>query len=460
MTLHTKYRPVTLDQLVGQDFIKRALGGALSQCKIAPAYLFVGSRGTGKTSTARILAKGLNCQIGISANPCNRCHTCNSIDRGSSLDVVEIDAASNSGVDDARELRSQIMLQPLGRYRVFVIDECHMLSTAAQNALLKTLEEPPAHVVFILATTDPQKLLDTIRSRCHEFRFKFVGQADVVELLSNIAEQEAINIDQDALKVISQVTGGGLRDAQTLLATLATLPDAIKPNDVYEALGTVSPHSVLPIVQACEVGNVKVALEQVRGLINLGAEPKALLDTLIGLYRDLLTWISTKTEQYLNTSSDVALSITKINSSKDVIIQKLERLSKASSEFNLISQSQISIFLEVLVMELATMREVSHTVPQPQITLPIQEVKETPLPKVSNVPPSVSQDGFNPDEVLGKLSLFSKRVFADAVLYEDGRIMFPNENAATLAARKVDVIHQAYKDSGYDLTKIQYLVQP
>jgi DNA polymerase-3 subunit gamma/tau len=459
MTLHTKYRPVTLDQLVGQDFIKRALGGALSQRKIAPSYLFVGSRGTGKTSTARILAKGLNCQLGVSANPCNRCNACQSIDRGSSLDVVEIDAASNSGVDDARELRSQIMLQPMGRYRVFIIDECHMLSTAAQNALLKTLEEPPAHVVFILATTDPQKLLDTIRSRCHEFRFKFAPQADVIELLSNIAEQEKININQDALKVIAQVTGGGLRDSQTLLATLATLSGEITPSDVYEALGTVSPHSVLPILQACESHNVKLGLEQTRGLINLGAEPKALLDTLIGLYRDLLTWVSTGSEEYLNTSSDVVSNITKINSSKDSIIQKLERLAKASSDFNLISQSQISVFLEVLVMELATMREVSQTVAQPQITPSIPEVKETPSPKVSNVTPTVTQDGFNPDEVLSKLSLFSKRVFAEAMLYEDGRIVFPNENACVLAARKADVIHQAYKDAGYNLTKIQYLVQ-
>jgi hypothetical protein len=161
----------------------------------------------------------------------------------------------------------------------------------------------------------------------------------------------------------------------------------------------------------------------------------------------------------LNTSSDVVSKITKIRSSKDSIIQKLERLAKASSDFNLISQSQISVFLEVLVMELATMREVSQTVAQPQITPSIPEVKETPSPKVSNVTPTVTQDGFNPDEVLSKLSLFSKRVFAEAMLYEDGRIVFPNENACVLAARKADVIHQAYKDAGYNLTKIQYLVQ-
>jgi DNA polymerase-3 subunit gamma/tau len=378
-----------------------------------------------------------------------------SVDRGSSLDVLEIDAASNSGVDDARELRSQIGIQPMGSYRVFIIDECHMLSTAAQNALLKTLEEPPAHVVFILATTDPQKLLDTIRSRCHEFKFKFAPQVDVIELLSKIAEQEKIQVSPDALKVISQVTGGGLRDSQTLLATLATLPDVITPNDVYEALGAVSPHSLLPVLQACELGNVKLALESVRGLFSLGAEPKALLETLIGLYRDLLTWISTSSTEYLNTSSDVVANITKIRSSKESVIQKLERLSKASSDFNLISQSQISTFLEVLVMELATMC-VTQTVPTP----PKVEIKEVVVqPETSNVTPSVSQGEFDADVVLSKLPLFSKRLFADTVLYEDGRIIFPNENAATLASRKVDLIHQAYKDSGYDLSKIQYLVQ-
>ena len=228
--LHHKYRPQTFSDLVGQETIALTLSNALEQAKIAPAYLFTGPRGTGKTSSARILAKSLNCLASEqpTPHPCGKCEACLAIAKGSALDVMEIDAASNTGVDNIREIIERSRFAPVQcRYKIYAIDECHMLSTAAFNALLKTLEEPPPQVVFILATTDPQRVLSTIISRCQRFDYRRIPLAEMTNHLKYIAERESIKIADDALTLVAQISNGGLRDAESLLDQLSLLPEVI-----------------------------------------------------------------------------------------------------------------------------------------------------------------------------------------------------------------------------------------
>jgi DNA polymerase-3 subunit gamma/tau len=240
--LHHKYRPQRFADLVGQSAIAHTLINAINQKKIAPAYLFTGPRGTGKTSSARILAKSLNCLDSDrpTANPCGKCEVCRAIAAGTALDVIEIDAASNTGVDNIREVIERAQFAPVQcRYKVYVIDECHMLSTAAFNALLKTLEEPPRNVIFILATTDPQRVLSTIISRCQRFDYRRIPLAEMVTHLRYIAREEAIDITEDALTLVAQIANGGLRDAESLLDQLSLLPETITVEKIWDLVGAV-----------------------------------------------------------------------------------------------------------------------------------------------------------------------------------------------------------------------------
>ncbi|MFC1940521.1 DNA polymerase III subunit gamma/tau [Chloroflexota bacterium] len=220
---YRKWRPQTLAEVVGQEPITQTLLNALSSSRISHAYLFCGPRGTGKTSTARILAKAVNCLTDGNSEPCNTCSMCQAINEARALDVIEIDAASNTGIDDIRSLREKVNYAPnQARYKVYIIDEVHMLSTSASNALLKTLEEPPPHVIFILATTEVHKILPTILSRCQRFDFRRLSQADVISKLTHICSTEGIHIEPEALRLIAKSATGSLRDAENLLEQLTT----------------------------------------------------------------------------------------------------------------------------------------------------------------------------------------------------------------------------------------------
>jgi len=289
--LHHKYRPKSFAQLVGQEAIATTLTNAIGTSKIAPAYLFTGPRGTGKTSSARILAKSLNCLKSDkpTAEPCGVCDVCQGITKGYSLDVIEIDAASNTGVDNIRELIEKAQFAPVQcRYKVYVIDECHMLSNQAFNALLKTLEEPPKHVVFVLATTDPQRVLPTIISRCQRFDFRRIQLEAMVKHLSDIASKENINISPDAVTLVAQLSQGGLRDAESLLDQLALLPGEVTPDKVWDLVGTVSEQDLLKLLNAIAQDKPEAVLDYTHHILDRGREPLTVLQNLAAFYRDLL----------------------------------------------------------------------------------------------------------------------------------------------------------------------------
>ena len=289
--LHHKYRPQTFAELVGQEAIAQTLTNAILQERIAPAYLFTGPRGTGKTSSARIFAKSLNCisTVAPTPTPCGKCNVCQEIARGSTLDVIEIDAASNTGVDNIRDLIERSQFSPVQcRYKVYVIDEVHMLSTQAFNALLKTLEEPPDRVVFVLATTDPQRVLATIISRCQKFDFRRIPLNSMIAHLHKIANLENINIATDAVQMIAQLAQGGLRDAESLLDQLSLFPGQVTVKKVWDLVGAVPENDLMDLLQAIGQDNPTALIDMTRHLMDRGREPLIVLQSLASFYRDLL----------------------------------------------------------------------------------------------------------------------------------------------------------------------------
>jgi DNA polymerase-3 subunit gamma/tau len=288
---HQKYRPNNLDELVGQKFISITLKQALLTKKIAPAYLFNGPRGTGKTSSARIFAKSLNCQAfdKPTIKPCCKCDLCKQITDGNALDIIEIDAASNTGVENIREIIERARFAPTqARWKVYVIDECHMLSTAASNALLKTIEEPPSRVVFILATTNPERVLNTIQSRCQKFDFRRISPNDIFQHLSEIANKESIKYEVQALKMIAKRSNGGMRDAQSLLEQLNLLPEGITINNIQNLLGEVSEIELTNLIKSLVENNPESLIITCNKLYDAGNEPHQIIIGLLNITRDLL----------------------------------------------------------------------------------------------------------------------------------------------------------------------------
>jgi DNA polymerase-3 subunit gamma/tau len=287
-----KYRPQTFDDLIGQNHVSQTLKNAVAQNRLAHAYLFVGPRGVGKTSTARILAKALNCVKGPTVTPCGVCDNCREIAGGNSLDVIEIDGASNNSVEDVRELRDNVRYAPAkGRYKIYLIDEVHMLSSAAFNALLKTLEEPPPHVKFIFATTEPQKVLPTILSRCQRFDLHRIPANLIAQHLQFIAGKEKITLEAAAAHAIARGAEGGLRDAESMLDQLvAFCGDPIGEVDVLKVFGFTSQQTVAnftdKILHAATADAVQLLHEQCEA----GKDMMRLMSDLIAYLRDLLVF--------------------------------------------------------------------------------------------------------------------------------------------------------------------------
>ena len=286
--LYRKYRPKTFDDVVGQEHITETLKKQVETGRLSHAYLFIGTRGTGKTTCAKILAKAVNCEHPVNGNPCNRCAACRGIDDGSILDVVELDAASNNGVDNVRALRDEAVFSPASvRKRVYIVDEVHMLSNSAFNALLKILEEPPEHLMFILATTELHKVPATILSRCQRHSFKRIPVDTITARLNFVAQQEHLNLQPDAAALLARMADGGMRDALTLLDQCCG-NECISTDAVISAIGLAGNLRTAQLLRSVAAGDTAGALEQFRELWQDGKDPSALLDELSMLQRDLL----------------------------------------------------------------------------------------------------------------------------------------------------------------------------
>ncbi|MGM0369327.1 MAG: DNA polymerase III subunit gamma/tau [Bacillota bacterium] len=290
VSLYRKWRPQDFSDIVGQENVVKTLKNAIKLDRIAHAYLFCGPRGTGKTSTAKILAKALNCEEGPTIDICDDCTSCNKITDNSSIDVLEIDAASNRGINEIRELREKVKFSPTeGNYKVYIIDEVHMLTTEAFNALLKTLEEPPEYVVFILATTEPNKLLSTILSRCQRFDFGRLSISDIISRISYIAEQEEVEISEKSLAAIARSAAGGMRDAISILdQTISYAGSEIEIDDVSAVLGMVDHEVLVKLTQIMIDNNVEAGLNLVNDIIAKGKNISQFVDDFIHHLRNLL----------------------------------------------------------------------------------------------------------------------------------------------------------------------------
>jgi len=376
---YRKWRPQTLAEVMGQEPVTQTLHHAVESGKIAHAYLFCGPRGTGKTSTARILAKAVNCPNQVHGEPCNACDICGSITEGRALDVIEIDAASNRGIDEVRSLREKVNYAPsLTRYKVYIIDEVHMLTEAASNALLKTLEEPPPHVIFILATTEAHKVIPTIMSRCQRFNFRRLSQTAIVDKLQLICQKENIHIGFESLKLIAQAATGSLRDAENILQELlAYYGNQINFEQVQTSLGLSGELRVKQLAKHIVNKNISAGLQVINSVNSDGIDLHQFNLELVKYLRGLLLAKSQCEEALDATSEDLS------EMKQFVATTALEYLLKAIKLFSNIdfrSESYSTLPLELALMDctLSSMngQEGAITITEP---LEIKEVTETSL---------------------------------------------------------------------------------
>ena len=361
--LYRKYRPQTLDTLVGQEHIKKTLTSAIELGKLSHAYLFTGPRGTGKTSTARILAKSLNCVNGPTIHPCGECESCKDITNSIPIDVVEIDAASNRSVEDAQNILEKIQYAPVhGKYKIYIIDEVHMLSTTAFNALLKTLEEPPENVIFILATTEVHKVLDTIKSRCQRYDFRRITTDDIVKHLRYISDEEKIKISDDALLTIARNSAGGMRDSISLLDQLSLLgvSKEVTSDDVNSILGRISFDVLNKLSDKIITSSPNEAIVILNDIYNSGNEPLQILTNLSEYFKNLLIVKTCNSSLYAELTGLNEIQIKDLSKQKDSlevqqIVFLLERITYYIKEVKMASNQHL--WLEVGMIDLANMTE-------------------------------------------------------------------------------------------------------
>ena len=361
LPLYRKYRPQKLEDIVGQSHIKTALTNAIKLDKISHAYLFTGPRGTGKTSTARILAKSLNCVNGPTITPCGECESCKAVTNSVPIDVIEIDAASNRSVEDAHNILEKVQYAPVqGKYKIYIIDEVHMLTTQAFNALLKTLEEPPKNVIFILATTESHKVLDTIKSRCQRFDFKRITTNDIVEHLEKIAKLENIKISKEAITMIAKLSAGGMRDSLALLDQVSALggDKELTETDINNLLGRLSFETLTDMATAIINSDPISAINLLDKIYNDGNEPIVILNNTLLYFKNLLIATTCDTEKSieltsLNESQVKTLASFKEKIETHQIVSIINKIADYIKEVKLTNYQQM--WLEVALIDLANL---------------------------------------------------------------------------------------------------------
>ena len=379
--LYRTYRPSTFDEVAGQEHIVRTLKNALATKKLAHAYLFAGPRGTGKTTMAKLLAKALNCDEGIGCQ-CNECKNCKAIIEGSHPDVLELDAASNNSVDDIRDLIDKVKYGTiLGRYKVYIIDEVHMLSPSAFNALLKTLEEPPEHVIFILATTEPHQILPTILSRCQRYDFTKLSDADIKNRLKEVLEKEGVSYNEEAVDIIISLADGGMRDALSILdQVLAYSGNKLEVRDILDIFALESKEEKIALLNSIFDKNVSDVLERINKYVSLGTDIKRLTADLLLILKDILIYQSSRNTSCLEVLNEQEASMFLKRIDIDEAIKMIDIIMTAQKDYKTVT-SIIPLFQVTLLKLVAAKNDNA-----PQINEPVPQKPESIQPKVVEQP--------------------------------------------------------------------------
>jgi DNA polymerase-3 subunit gamma/tau len=399
---YRKWRPRSFSEVAGQEHVTRTLRNAVSTGRIAHAYLFCGPRGSGKTSTARILAKAVNCLDPQQGEPCNKCDLCKAVNESNALDVIEIDAASNRGIDEIRELREKVNYAPnVARYKVYIIDEVHMITKDASNAFLKTLEEPPPHAIFVLATTEPHKVLATILSRCQRFDFHRLSQSAAISKLNMVCEKENIQIEPEALRLIAKVTTGSLRDAENLLEQLtAYYGHEISLQQVQSLLGISGDLRVRELARHVMDKDITAGLQTINSISSDGLDLRQFNRELVDYLRDLLL-VKSGSETVVDVTSDDLAELKSLaaRGSLDYLLTAVKRFGEINLRWDSYSSLPLELALVESVLSADGENPQSRTTPhkQPEIaqetkapakTAPPPKAQATPTPKATEKPES------------------------------------------------------------------------